>query len=252
MSMDPIGFTGNPFTFNRYAYVNNNPYGGTDPSGMEAITGSRIETAENNSSPVRYAEGGTGTGGGKAERMAAMMTGGGQGENSGAPSMQQSANTVSSAGEMVMAMNWSPVGQNGSGININNLIGNVYKDYPELSEYGINFVSVSGLLDDDGKPAGGAWTGQSEISIATSGFAPPEIQGAILHELLHVDAANHNLSFGNRDLYRLASRLTGQNHDEIYKFQANYTSHLSGTEYLSPAGVLTDSLPSLNSLSWRQ
>jgi RHS repeat-associated protein len=89
MSMDPIGFTGNPFTFNRYAYVNNNPYGGTDPSGMEAITGSRIETAENNSSPVRYAEGGTGTGtgtgtgGGKAERMAAVMTGSGAGTSGG-------------------------------------------------------------------------------------------------------------------------------------------------------------------------
>jgi RHS repeat-associated protein len=81
MSVDPIGFTGNPFTFNRYAYVNNNPYGGTDPSGMatsdmEAITGSRIQTAENNSSPVRYAEGAAATPGGKAERMAAMMTGG--------------------------------------------------------------------------------------------------------------------------------------------------------------------------------
>ena len=38
LSVDPVGFTGNPFSFNRYAYVNNNPYGGTDPTGMVALT----------------------------------------------------------------------------------------------------------------------------------------------------------------------------------------------------------------------
>ena len=38
LSVDPFGFTGDPFSFNRYAYVNNNPYGGTDPTGMVALT----------------------------------------------------------------------------------------------------------------------------------------------------------------------------------------------------------------------
>ncbi|MGV2874025.1 RHS repeat domain-containing protein [Colwellia sp. E150_009] len=32
-SNDPVGFTGNPHSFNRYAYVHNNPYKYTDPNG---------------------------------------------------------------------------------------------------------------------------------------------------------------------------------------------------------------------------
>gem|GEM_PF-4184062 len=36
LSNDPIGFTNNPFSFNRYAYANNNPYIYTDPTGMAA------------------------------------------------------------------------------------------------------------------------------------------------------------------------------------------------------------------------
>ncbi|MBD1581433.1 RHS repeat-associated core domain-containing protein [Pseudoalteromonas sp. S16_S37] len=35
-SNDPVGFTGSPHSFNRYAYVNNNPYKYTDPSGQIA------------------------------------------------------------------------------------------------------------------------------------------------------------------------------------------------------------------------
>jgi RHS repeat-associated protein len=40
-SNDPVGFTGNPHSFNRYAYVNNNPYKYTDPDGefLQAIYG---------------------------------------------------------------------------------------------------------------------------------------------------------------------------------------------------------------------
>ncbi len=40
MSNDPVGFVGNPHTFNRYAYVGNNPYKYTDPTGMamECVT----------------------------------------------------------------------------------------------------------------------------------------------------------------------------------------------------------------------
>ncbi len=36
-SNDPVGFTGNPHSFNRYAYVNNNPYKYTDPNGEFAF-----------------------------------------------------------------------------------------------------------------------------------------------------------------------------------------------------------------------
>ena len=32
-SNDPVGFTGNPHSFDRYTYVNNNPYKYTDPTG---------------------------------------------------------------------------------------------------------------------------------------------------------------------------------------------------------------------------
>lgn len=40
LSVDPVGFTENPFGFNRYSYGNNNPYLYTDPSGR--CTGSNI------------------------------------------------------------------------------------------------------------------------------------------------------------------------------------------------------------------
>ena len=34
MGMDPVGFkAGNPMSFNRYVYVNNNPYKFVDPDG---------------------------------------------------------------------------------------------------------------------------------------------------------------------------------------------------------------------------
>ena len=36
-SNDPVGFTGNPHSFNRYAYVNNNPYKYVDPDGKLAF-----------------------------------------------------------------------------------------------------------------------------------------------------------------------------------------------------------------------
>nr|WP_254796337.1 RHS repeat-associated core domain-containing protein [Moritella viscosa]SHO18218.1 Putative uncharacterized protein [Moritella viscosa] len=36
-SNDPVRFTGNPHSFNRYAYVNNNPYKYTDPNGESPI-----------------------------------------------------------------------------------------------------------------------------------------------------------------------------------------------------------------------
>jgi len=36
-SNDPVGFTGNPHSFNRYSYVNNNPYKYTDPDGKLAM-----------------------------------------------------------------------------------------------------------------------------------------------------------------------------------------------------------------------
>ena len=34
LSIDPVGFTGTAFSFNHYAYANNNPYAYTDPTGM--------------------------------------------------------------------------------------------------------------------------------------------------------------------------------------------------------------------------
>jgi RHS repeat-associated protein len=43
MSMDPIGFTGSPFTFNRYSYGNNNPFAYVDPTGMYSCSGSEFE-----------------------------------------------------------------------------------------------------------------------------------------------------------------------------------------------------------------
>lgn len=42
LSTDPVGFSdSNPFTFNRYAYGNNNPYKYTDPDGRESYLVSR-------------------------------------------------------------------------------------------------------------------------------------------------------------------------------------------------------------------
>ncbi|WP_293373494.1 RHS repeat-associated core domain-containing protein [Nevskia sp.] len=47
LSIDPIGFAGNPFTFGRYTYGNNSPYKFTDPTGLtskdETQIGSRIK-----------------------------------------------------------------------------------------------------------------------------------------------------------------------------------------------------------------
>ncbi|MCK9383207.1 MAG: hypothetical protein M0Q15_01000 [Nevskia sp.] len=43
MSIDPIGFTGSPFTFNRYSYGNNNPFAYIDPTGMYSCSGSEFE-----------------------------------------------------------------------------------------------------------------------------------------------------------------------------------------------------------------
>lgn len=37
LSIDPIGFTDDPFTFGRYGYGNGNPYRYTDPTGMAGI-----------------------------------------------------------------------------------------------------------------------------------------------------------------------------------------------------------------------
>jgi RHS repeat-associated protein len=38
-SNDPVGFSGNPHSFNRYAYANNNPYKYTDPNGEFPVLG---------------------------------------------------------------------------------------------------------------------------------------------------------------------------------------------------------------------
>jgi RHS repeat-associated protein len=61
MSIDPIGFTGNPASFTRYAYANNNPFAYTDPTGMasekDPCTGSRVSSCGSSSSPVSSAPG---------------------------------------------------------------------------------------------------------------------------------------------------------------------------------------------------
>lgn len=106
---------------------------------------------------------------------------------------------------------------------------------------------VDYLYDDDGKPVSGLWASQYKIQIAIAEFSSAQIQGTILHELLHVDASNHNWSLGIQLLYAYGS----QNHSEIYPFEANYVSHIEGFQYLSPNGNLTNDLPSLDRLSWR-
>ena len=43
LSVDPVGFKeGNPMSFNRYAYANNNPYKYVDPDGREVVTATLI------------------------------------------------------------------------------------------------------------------------------------------------------------------------------------------------------------------
>ena len=66
LSVDPVGFTGSPFSFNRYSYANNNPYAYTDPTGMltdekekvksELTLGSRIPGGSG-SSPTKTSAG---------------------------------------------------------------------------------------------------------------------------------------------------------------------------------------------------
>ena len=53
LTTDPIAFTGSPFSFNRYSYANNSPYGYTDPTGMVSnCTGTRLGCDGAGSSPV--------------------------------------------------------------------------------------------------------------------------------------------------------------------------------------------------------
>ncbi len=47
-SNDPVGFTGEPDTFNRYSYVANNPYKFTDPTGEAKYKGDKSGVAATN------------------------------------------------------------------------------------------------------------------------------------------------------------------------------------------------------------
>lgn len=123
----------------------------------------------------------------------------------------------------------------------------VFGDYPELKGYGMQIEAADYVYDSDGNPIGGEWYSQGRIRIGTAGFSVDEVRGTVLHELLHVDASNHGWTMGIRGVYAW----TGQNHAEIYNFQANYSAYLSGTPYLSPPGQITTQRPSLGWLSWR-
>ena len=93
LSVDPFGFTGDPFSFNRYAYVNNNPYAYTDPSGMltedaqplkqEVMLGSRIP-GDGGSSPTKITAG-PGYGQSYGRASASSATGASSGGSSGPP-----------------------------------------------------------------------------------------------------------------------------------------------------------------------
>ena len=64
-SNDPVGFTGEVDTFNRYSYVANNPYRYTDPTG---------ETKENKMAPLAKAVGEAIFGKKFSDKMGAMQT----------------------------------------------------------------------------------------------------------------------------------------------------------------------------------
>jgi hypothetical protein len=134
---------------------------------------------------------------------------------------------------------------------LNDIVEQVYGDYPELEGYGMAFDAVDKITDQWGRPAAGEWYEQDRIRIATSGFSKASIRATVLHELLHVDAANYGLALGQRFLYG-PTTLWRYNHAEIRVFQANYRSYLDGTPYLDPNGQLTTGLRSLDTLSWRR
>jgi RHS repeat-associated protein len=76
MSMDPIGFTGNPASFTRYAYANNNPFAYTDPTGMCAVSLSGCDGSSNDLGGIEGTEASGSRIPSASTAMMAMMMGG--------------------------------------------------------------------------------------------------------------------------------------------------------------------------------
>jgi hypothetical protein len=135
---------------------------------------------------------------------------------------------------------------------LDKLAGQVYADYPELKQYNMEITAVDHLYDNYGKPADGEWASQDKILIATSGRANNNIKATILHELLHVDASNHDWTQGIRLAYRFGGWPNDFDHDEIEVLHMDYLYHLEEREYLLPDLTSSKELPSLDRLSWRK
>jgi RHS repeat-associated protein len=97
MSIDPIGFTGNPASFTRYAYANNNPFVYTDPTGMCAVSLSGCDGSSNDLGGIEGTEASGSRIPSASTAMMAMMMGGVAGGNAGVQGNAIAANSSNSS-----------------------------------------------------------------------------------------------------------------------------------------------------------